>query len=432
MRDRWKGEGPGILQAAEVVRHVVEAVAHGNFAAVFDVTALEQAIREAIKSAAPTRIKLNYDFDAELADYPSGDPILAMDREMYGVEGSERTYGDNPTNRYPKNDLVLATSIEVDVATGERRVVADGRLRPFKLNLLGRGLDLVTIRFKGAHFTAVPGERPKFHADIGRVRIGSMLAFLEKLQTYFNSGPGNGLYREFRVFPSELEVGYRYRQPLIQVGTLQFINIGFHVGAILPLDDRQAEFRFAFASREHPFLIAQPPYGGGGFVGLRANARGIIGFEIQLEFGAVVSVEFGPLSAHGRVTAGIYLENGQGHRVLEGFFHAIGEGSVGCFGVCVNVEIKTRQEDDASMAGSARYVYSFKVGVLEVDFGVTAGHRQPGSRSRRSWRVPTFRATIYRGSLYASPSTAAIGKNRSRQAQASRGGSSQRDAMERI
>src|SRR5690606_861057 len=117
------------------------------------------------------------------------------------------------------------------------------------------------------------------------------------------------------LFPPEAVAGYRYAAPMIPVGTLFFLNIAIDVSMHLPFDNRQAYFRFAFASRELPFLISAPPYGGGGFLALLTNAKGIIGFEVQFEFGAVVPIKFGPLSAQGRVTAGIYLMSAVGTRV---------------------------------------------------------------------------------------------------------------------
>lgn len=51
---------------------------------------------------------------------------------------------------------------------------------------------------------------------------------------------------------------------------------------------------------------------------LRANVRGVVSFEIQLEFGAIFAIEFGPLHADARITAGIYLLCGAGGRRVAG------------------------------------------------------------------------------------------------------------------
>lgn len=372
LKGNWSRNQPGIVQTLQVARNIVDAVASGHFAALFDLAAFEKQLIDAVAGLIPTRVTLNYDFDTEVSDFPSGDPIFAMDRENYGSYGSPA-----------RNDLDLRTQITVDLLSGNRQVSAVGYLKPFRLHLLGNSLDLATIYFKGARFETTPGGDTKFTADIADAKIGSMLAFLQALQDFMSPSGGNGFYRGIQFIPPQIEVGYRFNKDVLVVGGLIFQNIGFGIGAILPLDGRQAEFRFTFASRAKPFFISAPPptpYGGGGFVGLRANARGVVAFEIQLQFGAAFAIEFGPLLAFVRISAGIYLlSEAGGRRVLEGFVEAVGEGNIACFSVSVLIQIKTSQQDDSSMAGSSTYAFSFKVGFFEVTYSVTAGYRTEGS-----------------------------------------------------
>lgn len=379
---RWHDGSSGLQRAVELVNGIVKMITSGNLGALFDVAALERALAESVRSFIPSRISLDYAFDAELSSYPAGDPIFSMDRASYGSSREDAFLEKMPP---PVNDLVLRTQVNVDLLSGERKVSSDGYLRPFALHLLGGRLDLLTIYFSGARFHAAPGDALRFSTEIADVKIGAMLSFLTQLQKYFSSGQGNGVYYQLRFGPPEIEVGYRFAKPLIMIGTLQVINLGFHVGAKLPLEDRQAEFFASVSTRPMPFMLAQPPYGGAGFLGLRATAAGVIAFEIQLEFGFVGAMEMGPLNAQARATVGIYLRSGGGRRVLEGFVNVVGSGSLGCFGVAVNIEIRTRQEDGGDMAGSATYEYSFKVGFVEVDFQVHTGHRQQGGsgESRR-------------------------------------------------
>lgn len=369
---RWGGGRGGLLLAARLVGDVVELVGSGNIMGMFDVAGIERRLRQAVAALVPTSVSLAYDFDAELSDFPAGRPIFTMDRASYGSD-KETRYGETA---WPKNDLVLTTRIEIDLLSGERKLKAEGRLRPFTLNLLGGAFDLISLSFGGARFISGAHGKLAIDTQISGVRIGAMLEFLILIQNYFSSGTENGLYHDLQFLPPALEVGYRFNQPYIAIGAMQLLNIGFKVGARLPLDGRQAEFFASMSTREYPLLIAMPPWGGGGFFALRANARGIIAFEIQLEFGFVGGLQIGPLNAQARATAGIYLLQGQGDRVLEGFFHAIGEGHIACFGVGVNIEFKLRQEGDGAMVGSATYAYSFKVGFFKVSFRVNASRRQ--------------------------------------------------------
>jgi hypothetical protein len=373
LKSNWSRNQPGIVQTLQVARNIVDAVASGHFAALFDLAELEHQLTEAVAGLIPTRVTLNYDFDTEVGDFPSSDPIFAMDKEKYG------SYGPDPA----RNDLDLRTQITVDLLSGNRQVSAVGYIKPFRIHLLGSSLDLATIHFKGARFETMPGGNTKFTADIAEAEIGAMLSFLQALQSFMSPQGGNGFYRGIQLIPPQIEVGYRFNKDVLIVGGLIFQNIGFGIGAILPLDGRQAEFRFTFASRAKPFFISAPPptpYGGGGFVGLRANARGVVAFEIQLQFGAAFAIEFGPLLAFVRISAGIYLlSEAGGRRVLEGFVEAVGEGNIACFSVSVLIQIKTSQQDDSSMAGSSTYAFSFKVGFFEVTYSVTAGYRTKGS-----------------------------------------------------
>lgn len=380
----WSRNQPGVVQTLQVARNIVDAVASGHFAALFDIAELERKLIEAVAGLIPTRVTLNYDFDTEVGAFPSGDPIFAMDKEKYG------SYGPDPA----RNDLDLRTQITVDLLSGNRQVSAVGYIKPFRIHLLGSSLDLATIHFKGARFETTPGGDTKFTADIDTAEIGSMLAFLQALQSFMSPQGGNGFYRGIQLIPPQIEVGYRFNKDVLVVGGLIFQNIGFGIGAILPLDGRQAEFRFNFASRAKPFFISAPPptpYGGGGFVGLRANARGVVAFEIQLQFGASFALEFGGiLKAFVRISAGIYLlSEAGGRRVLEGFVEAVGEGNIACFSVSVLIQIKTSQQSDSSMAGSSTYAFSFKVGFFEVTYSVTAGYRTEGSGSAAQAQMPT-------------------------------------------
>lgn len=373
LAERLASDQTGLAQLVRLVGRIAELVTSGNAASVFiNASVIEKQLRDAILSFVPTKVDLRYDFDAPLSDFPANDPIFTMDRASFGTQ-KEISYPGDQT--YPKNDLVLSTLVNIDLMTGERVVRADGRIRPFTLNLLG-SFDLIGISFGGAHFEAVPGKPMAFDTTITGVRIGAMLEFLTLIQSYFSSGNENGLYYELQFLPPAIEVGYRFNKSLIAIGSMLLLNVGFRVGARLPLDDRQAEFFAQMSSREYPLLIVMPPYGGGGFFSLRSSARGIVSFEIQFEFGFVGAVEFGPLTGQARATAGIYLMQGNGTRVLEGFVHAVGEGQIACFGIGVNVEIRMRQEGDGAMQGSTTMKYSFSVGFYEVEFEFEAQRRQ--------------------------------------------------------
>lgn len=139
---RWKAE-PGLVAAIRVVREIADAVLKGQIGAIFDFRQLKDLLEEQLATILPTRFDLNYDWDAEVSQFPESDPVFAIDRSA-----------DLDTSEDKINDLVLRTKVSVNVLTGERSVSAVGHLRPFKLRLIGSRMDLATIYFKGASFTA--------------------------------------------------------------------------------------------------------------------------------------------------------------------------------------------------------------------------------------------------------------------------------------
>lgn len=373
LQQRWRDNTPAVVSTVQFVEQILDAIASGNIQSLIDVSALERELRDAIVDLIPARVSLSYDFDAELPNFPSGDPIFAID--------SDSQYYDPGTG----NDLVIASRVELNVLTGTRSVNARGTVRPFKIHLLGSGLDLITLKFKGADFSYDPQSGTNFKADIAGFKIGAALQFLSALASLGSGGnksdKKDGFYYEYSVLPPEVEVGYRFNKPLLLVGSLTFQNIGFAISAHLPFDYRQVEFRASFATREKPFLVSQPtpiPLGGGGFVGLRASARGIVAFEISLEFGAICAIDLGVLSGSGRITVGMYLLSYQdGGRRFEGFMHAVGEGHIVCFGLSFLIEVRTVQSG-SSMEGSATYSFSFEVMRFEVTYSLTAHSKTQG------------------------------------------------------
>ncbi|HTQ37558.1 MAG TPA: hypothetical protein VMJ32_00930 [Pirellulales bacterium] len=394
---KWTAGEPGLVKAARILSRLMQQLLHGQLGALVDFSALRAVLEAELLQLVPTKFSQSYDWDTTLGDFPESDPIFLMDHSDEAMDIRKTKTNDlvNPFGITPEhakyNDLLLIARVEVDLKAGTREAKAAGLVAPFKIHLLGDAFDLITVGFKGAEFQTSTNGGSTFNVQIGDIAIGKELEFIDALRSYFNPG-GNGLYVTLSPFPPAVEVGYRYSQDVISLGAMSFLNIGMSVSMLLPFDGSQALFRFSFASRDKPFLISFFPYGGGGFVGLIANAKGIVGFEISFEFGAVVAIAIGPLSAHGSVTAGIYLCSYDDAWILEGFVRAMGQGHIACFGVAVNMEIRIRQENGGAMAGSATFEFSFSIGFLSAKFSITASKRIEGKGS-----APMQHVAFYRG-----------------------------------
>lgn len=374
---RWRGVGAppiesALIKASRDVAELSQGLASGQLAQFIDVRAIERQLRDELKRLVPISIETSYSWSTQIGAFPAGgNPIFEIPNS-----------GDK--------DLTLNARIKIDLLeSGKRSVEGKGTLAPFRVNLLG-GFKLVSIDFSEALFSLDGGAR--FDVTVVNVEIKESLKFIQVLQSYMSGGGATGPYWSIR--PPLIEVGYRYSCDQIVLGSLMFLNIAFEVAAELAMDGRDARFRFRLASPERPLLISNPPYGGGGYATIVANARGIVGFEASFEFGAVTQLKFGPLTAHGRITAGIYISQSieQG-AVIAGFVNAVGEGRIACFGVSVNIQVRLEHRSrESSMIGTSTYMISFRVGFAKISYKFTAEYRFSGSKGQAL--APPVRANL--------------------------------------
>lgn len=357
--------GPTLVAAVEEVSAVVDSLVHGRFTALIDADALERQLRDAAAQFIPAQIDLSYDWGTTLASYPQDVPIFKMAPDRQGL----------PETVKDTKDLTLETRVAVDLIRQTRTVRASGRMKPFTIALLGTTADFLTIHFKGALFDLTDGGF-SFSAPIDTVRIGEKLKFIQDLANALMPGK-SGIYADPHLNPPEIEVGWRFGTSSQPLGTLILMDLAIQIAAVLPLDDRTAAFRFRLSEKAKPCVISSPPYGGAAFLAIDATPQGIQGFEASFEFGAVVPIVFGPLRAHGRITAGIYVRKDNGPNVLiEGFIHAMGEGNIGCFGIAVQIEVGLKQDNKSGdMQGYTSYSFSFKAGFLRISFSFNASYR---------------------------------------------------------
>jgi hypothetical protein len=334
-----------------------------------EIAAVEEALRELLSQFVPTAVKLEYSFKSSLKEFPSGDDYVFRMKD--GINNDD--------------DLEIKSVIDVDLTTGERRTEAIGKLRPFEIQLLGKAFDIATVTFGAADFTLPGSGAMKFDLKVTDVKIGKLLEFLQPLQEWL-APSGSGFYITPISGRPGLEAGYNFAGDVIQIGSVQFINVAFGVATRLFFDGSDAEFAFRLSSPSQPFLIASPPYGGGGYVSLIANARGIKAFELSFVMGAVTAIKFGPLRGYGRVTAGFILAVEGDRRELCAVVEAMGHGSVAFFSVTVALRVLLRQQtigDRSSMDGTATYSFRFRLGFVRYRYSVKARYTLQGGKSGR-------------------------------------------------
>ncbi len=375
LRDRWSTQDPALVRSVKEIARIVESLAHGDLSAIINLdrvrALLEERLKDALLDFLPTKVDLNYDWQTDIQPFQD---IFVMS------DGSS------------DQDLTLSAHVSINLLrSGDRTTTVTGILKPFTVYILGGAnkgkADFLSIAFRdstgqtGARFQSVNGGGVDFNANVDTVAIGTALEFIKSLQSFL-SYEGGGFYVRPSLFPLGIEAGFEYCQKVVPVGPLIFYNVAFSVSAQLPFQDRDARFRFALASADAPFMISYPPYGGGGFFAITSNGREIVQAECSFEFGAVLGVAFGPLSAVARVMAGIYVRQASGGGAyIKGFFHAVGEGSIACFSISVCIEVAIVHYPNGHMEGQSSYSFTFKVGFAEISYGVTAHYAVSGGSS---------------------------------------------------
>lgn len=365
--DGWTKNQPAIVVAVKSLKGFAEMLLRGNFSALIDLNGFRQQIQDSMSQLVPTTVDLDYTFETDVDDFPdSGSPLFSV------VKNDENSKA-----------LKLSASVHIDLLKGKRTVSTIGSLQPFVISLIP-GFNALTLNMSAAEFGSNDTSGSSFKVAIQTIEVGDYLKFIQELTSYLGSGNATGPYYQIELAPPSIEVGYRYSKPVLFLGGISFLNVGFSISALLPIDNRAALFKLSLADQYDPFMIeVLPCYGGGGFIAFTGNPKGIVSIEASFEFGAVVAYAFGPLSAAGQVSAGIYvLRSAEGSGVIRGFVHAMGEGNLACFSICVNIEVWVQMElPSGHVTGGAHFEFSFKVAFAEISYGFDASYTFQGGAS---------------------------------------------------
>ncbi|MCF6117114.1 twin-arginine translocation signal domain-containing protein [Mesorhizobium muleiense] len=363
--DSIAGGRSAVAQIVENVKDIWDDIARGDLAALVDIAAMRDQVEELILQLLPVkrtlRYSLGFDFDAGKIEKLSGGVFMPK-----------------PPGRFELD--MIAT---IDLLRAKAEMNASGRIGPFDIQLIGSIFDAVTLIFDGIDFSFELGGSPRFDVHYRDFKIGSELQFVQQLQAYMTpSRDGSGFFIEPMRGRPGIVAGYGLNLGTIQLGGIAFSNVLLNAAAELPFDGQAAIFRFALGRTLAPFLISVPPYGGGGFVAIYADAKGFRGFEASFEFGGVADFSTGPLVATGRLTTGFYIRSMKvpvsgGERTVTdiyGTFFAGGEASIWIFSFYASLYVRLGMKQDGTMEGVATFTFSFSMGLADFDFQVTVSH----------------------------------------------------------
>jgi hypothetical protein len=227
-------------------------------------------------------------------------------------------------------------TLDLTVESTPDHVVATCTVRNFALLLPPSGGDFLRLTFGSVAFTQEAGHAPTLEVTGVSAEFLGVLKLLQALQGKVGLGGARPT-----VDVSSTGIAARYALPVPEASVAAFVirNIVFRAGVDVPFTGDPVSVLLGFGSRERPFSLTVLGLGGGGYVDLLLDHRGLRRLEVSLEFGAVVAINFLITTAEVHAVGGIrYTMDTNGPVGLTGFIR-IG-GSVEVLGlVSISVEL---------------------------------------------------------------------------------------------
>jgi hypothetical protein len=247
-----------------------------------------------------------------------------------------------------------------------------GELTNFQLALFGTSADdeYILITFTSFTFDSKTGAKTSIQPQIASVDFEGPLSFIQDLQSLLSSLGGPSV----DVTAEGIDASYTLAIPSVGLGIFSLTNLSLSGGVNIPFDGTPVRVRFAISTQDNPFLLSIYVFTGGGFFGLAIGADGIEQIQVELEFGASISINLGVASGGVSIMAGIYysLQTSPSMQVqLTGFLKADGNLSVlGIITISMEFYLGLTYLDPGQCYGTASV--SLSISVLFFSVSVTA------------------------------------------------------------
>lgn len=336
------------------------------------------AIRPAVDGPTPNSQapQLTYSFV-----YPNNDdtkPPTAIDAKLTwnpSVTGAN-TAGFLVTDVNGTTNLLITAEIHAPISSpGQTTYAIHGELTYFQLVLFGdmpsaEVASFIGITFTSFTFDSKTGAKTSIKPQIDSVSFLGPLTFIQDLETLLSSLGGPSI----DVTAAGIDASYTLALPDIGVGIFSLSNLSISGGVNIPFDGSPVRVRFALCTQENPFLLTIYVFGGGGYFSLAIGADGIEEIQVELEFGAAISIDLGVASGGVSIMAGIYfsLQTVPTRQVqLTGFLKADGNLSVlGIIQMSMEFYLSLTYLDPGQCYGTA--TVSVSVSVLFFSVSVSA------------------------------------------------------------
>lgn len=233
--------------------------------------------------------------------------------------------GSAPVLRFAEPTKALSVSVEARASgSAPAGLSVTAQLENFWFNLVP-GFELMEVRFKRIAFVATAARRPEIDIVFDELRFVGVLSFVQVLKEMI---PLDGFSDPpfLDVGTEGISAGFTLTLPNLAIGVFSLTNLSLGADARVPfLGNTPVSVGFNFCTRERPFTLAVAFLGGGGFLGIRLDPKGLVMLEGAFEFGAVVALDFGVASGSVSVMAGIYFKIEADAGQLTGYVRIRGE-----------------------------------------------------------------------------------------------------------
>jgi hypothetical protein len=177
-----------------------------------------------------------------------------------------------------------------------------GELTHFELVVFGTSFPAIGITFSSLIFDSRTGAKTSLQPTIDSVSFMGPLSFIAAMGNLLSSLGSPSV----DVTAAGIDASYTLALPSFGVGIFSLSNLSLSAGVNIPLDGTPVRMRFNLSTQDNPFQLTIYVFGGGGFFSLAIGADGIEEIQVQLEFGAAVSINLGVASGGVSIMAGIY------------------------------------------------------------------------------------------------------------------------------
>lgn len=211
-------------------------------------------------------------------------------------------------------DVRQSTKVPPDPPT----FTVTAELTNFTLSMVKDVFECVNLVFETLKFESVDGGSPDVTPKIIDVQFVGALSYLAELAKYVGAlGGGSSATAlattghgdvhalttvvdsgpfKVDVDASGITAALNIGIPDLTIGVFSMMNMSFGAAFKLPFTGGPVTLDFNFCGRENPFTLTVMIYGGGGYVLLSFDAKGVVMLEISLEFGVGTSFSIGSLA----------------------------------------------------------------------------------------------------------------------------------------